>query len=107
MASSSDEPTKYFIKINDLASQELDEIYNYIKEDVGEDIAYKQESLIIRRIRQLSVFPNGYPMLESKPPLRSVRAGRYRIFFLVNDDKKTVEVVHIFHSRRDIDSLAA
>ena len=105
MVSISDDFIKYTIRISDSASKELAEIYEYVKNNAYELAAHRQESLIIKRIRQLDVFPNGYPIVESNPPLRSLRAGRYRIFFLVNDNEQAVEIVHIVHSRRDMNSV--
>lgn len=105
MPSSSRDFPRYAINITATASRELEEIYKYVKENAYELTAHRQEILIIERIRGLEVFPNGYAMMESKPPVRSVRAGRYRIFFLVDDQKKRVEIIHILHARRDIEHI--
>lgn len=103
MPSDSDELPRYVISVTQSALQDLENIYEYVKNNLYDLAAYRQESLVISRIRQLKIFPNGNPPYEPVPPLRSIRAGKYRIFFLVDEETKTVKIVRILHSSQDLD----
>jgi len=64
--------------------------------------AKKFFSLLKERIAQLKEIPYSCPVYEDDPDYRRMVVGDYLVFYMVNEEKKTVEIHRIFHGSQDI-----
>jgi toxin ParE1/3/4 len=87
------------------AEAELDEIWWYIAQESGStDTARKVIASITRRFDLLAQYPRLCRHRDDlRPDLRSYPAGNYLIVYRVTEPD--VLIVHVFHGRRDIESL--
>ena len=100
----------YTLTITDEAKEDLREIYRYISVDLCAPInASRQLDRIEKNILSLNEMPDRFPRysddLWKKRGLRYCVVDNYVIFFLIDKDKKTVSVMRILYSRRNIDSI--
>ena len=54
------------------------------------------------KTERLKEFPYACPVYEDDPDYRMLVVGDYLVFYMVNEDKKTVEIHRMFHGSRDI-----
>lgn len=94
------------IRINPLATADLQEIKNYIAED-SDEAAIKIIRDIILKIENLAVFPEMGSQLMYKIKLKSnyryLVIGQYIIFYVYEHD--TISVQRVLHGKRDILAL--
>lgn len=94
------------IRINPVATSDLQEIKSYIAED-NIDAATKLVKEIIEKIESLAEFPEIGTMLMYKIRLKSkyryVICGQYLIFYIYEDN--TVSIQRILHGKRDYMAL--
>ncbi|QAA32738.1 type II toxin-antitoxin system RelE/ParE family toxin [Clostridium manihotivorum] len=94
------------IRINPVATSDLQEIKSYIAED-NIDAATKVVKEIIEKIESLAEFPEIGTMLMYKIRLKSkyryVICGQYLIFYIYEDN--TVSIQRILHGKRDYMAL--
>lgn len=91
------------IKFTEPASQDLEEIYDYIALD-NVEAAERLRARLQKRWRAAGENPGiGRKRDEWQPNLRSVREGNYLILYHKIDDG--IEIVRIVHGARDIESL--
>lgn len=94
------------IRINPVATSDLQEIKSYIAED-NIDAATKVVKEIIEKIESLTEFPEIGTMLMYKIRLKSkyryVICGQYLIFYIYEDN--TVSIQRILHGKRDYMAL--
>jgi len=98
-------PKKYSIKFLPRAKSELDEISNWIIKDCNDpwaaDIVIRK---ITQKINELTIFPNGHPLVESadmkENSLRMTHVDQYNIFFKVHDN--FVVIYSIMHAHQKI-----
>ncbi len=94
------------IRINPLATADLQEIKKYISEDSGED-AVKTVKDIIEKIERLVDFPEMGTMLmykiRYKSKYRYIICGQYIIFYIYEEN--IVSIQRILHGKRDYMSL--
>ena len=94
------------IRINPVATADLQEIKNFIAED-DINAATKVVKKIIEKIESLVEFPEIGTMLMYKISLRSkyryIICSQYLIFYIYQDD--TVSIQRILHGKRDYMSL--
>lgn len=85
------------------ALADLDNIWDYIAEESGNTVtADGVIDVIIKRFHLLNRYPRmGRARDDLRPGLRSFPAGQYVILYSIDDED--VEIVHVFHGRRDID----
>ena len=95
----------YRVKISRRSYFDIDQIYDYIAINLQNPYsADKIRNKILRRINSLNLFPNGYAKVIGKS-CRVVHAAKYSIFYEVNDEDKTVEILRVLYSRRDLGGL--
>ena len=58
--------------------------------------------LLKEKTARLRRFPYSCPVYEDDPDYRMLIVGDYLVFYMVNEDDKTVEIHRIFHGSRDI-----
>lgn len=94
------------IRINPVATSDLQEIKSYIAED-NIDAAIIVVKEIIEKIESLAEFPEIGTMLMYKIRLKSkyryVICGQYLIFYIYEDN--TVSIQRILHGKRDYMAL--
>ena len=67
-----------------------------------EDTVTKVFRLLKEKIARLKKFPYSCPIYEDDPDYRKLVVGDYLVFYMVDEDKKTVEIHRIFHGSQDI-----
>lgn len=97
----------YGILFSDEAFSDLREIYEYIAFELKEtSLAKKQVNRIRKEIASLNSMPKRYRTVEWEPwksmELRRLNVDNYSIFYLVREENLTVDIVHIFYGKRDI-----
>ena len=94
----------YTVKIYPLAENDLENIYKYyFKESKEESIAIKIVSELKKAILKLSYMPKSHSFAHEQrlknDGFRKLICGDYIIIFLIDDKKKIVSVVRVFHGK--------
>ena len=58
--------------------------------------------LLKEKINRLKDFPYSCPLYEDDNDYRRLVVGDYLVFYMVNEEEKTIEIHRIFHHSRDI-----
>jgi len=85
-------------------------IYSYIAIELqAEQTAVAQIQRIRQNIRKLSLFPEKHKIVEWEPwnsmGMHMLPVNNYVVYYLVEEDNKTVSVVRIFYSGRDVEHI--
>ena len=59
-------------------------------------------ALLKKSAARLKKWPYSCPVYEDDPDYRKLVVGDYLVFYMVNEDEKTVDIHRIFHGTRDI-----
>jgi plasmid stabilization system protein ParE len=62
-------------------------------------------SQLEKTLALIKTYPYGFDQPFSDINARRANVGRYAIFFTVNDATKEIILLHILHSRRDIEQI--
>ena len=92
---------KYHIKYLPETVKDRDEIRDYLSQ-YYESTVKKFFKLLKEKTARLKRFPYSCPVYEDDPDYRTLIVGKYLVFYMINEDDKTVEVHRIFHGSRDI-----
>lgn len=97
---------QYTVQITSRALNDMEEIYNYINEQLHSlESAITQYNRIAEAIEKLDIFPERVKVMESEPEysmeLRQLRADNYSVFYVIRDDKRVV-VTRVLYSASDI-----
>jgi len=65
--------------------------------------ARKFFDLLKSKTARLKDFPYSCPKYEDDPDYRVLVVGDYLVFYIVNEDKKAIEIHRIFHGSQDIE----
>ncbi len=89
---------------------DLVDIYNYISFDLlSPEIAVEHNLKIRNKIKTLKLMPERYQLVDWEPwrsiKMRSFPIDNFIVFYLVNDETKTVGVVRIFYAGRNIKDI--
>lgn len=85
------------------ASDELCLIDNYLAEEISEQVADKFVSSVQAAIASLDHLPKRHPRYSPMPVYHFLpTVYDYIIFYIVNDEKKEVQIHHILHGHRNI-----
>ena len=96
---------RYSVIYTKSALEDLRSIYSYIAGEYGdEDAAAKRVRKIRIAIRTLDMFSGRYPC-HRDTSLHIMPAGRYRVIYVIDDEKKTAGIRRIFASRQNIGYL--
>ncbi len=91
------------IRFTEPATQDLEEIYDYIALD-NIEAAERMQARLQKRWRSAAENPGtGRKRDEWQPNLRSVREGNYLILYRQIEDG--IEIVRVVHGARDIEAL--
>ena len=91
----------YTIKTSENFRGELNEILDYMFYNLYPSTPIRFIDQIINVLINVSSFPKMYMKYEKIKKYRRIIVGYYIIFYNINYNKKTIEVKHIYHSRRD------
>ena len=97
---------KYTIQFSKDAKDDLTDIYSYIKYNLQEpNIANKLIQKIKQEIHKLKDYPIIYPIISDDfiktLQLRKFKIKNYFVFYRVNPNNTTIEIVRVIHSRRN------
>ena len=100
----------YSVIYSSKAKDDLIEIYSYIAFDLQvPDIAEGQVNRIRKTIRSLDFMPSRYITVEWEPGksmrMHQVPVDNFVVYYVVNDDSRTVTVIRIFYGGRDIEDI--
>ncbi len=95
------------VKYTQRAIADIDNIYEYISENLKEpNIAASMVNLIRSEIRKLNEMPMRFRLYDDEPwhsqGLRCFSVKRYMIFYLTDEEDKTVRIVSIMYGGRNI-----
>ena len=93
---------KYKIIIEKYAQEDLENIYNYIKDDlVNTDAAVKLLNKFIDKFETISMFPDSSPLLDneyiSNKNIRKLLVDKYIAFYEVDHSNKEVKIIRILY----------
>jgi plasmid stabilization system protein ParE len=96
--------SKYTVEVFPLAQQDLESIYEYyFAESQEREVALKVTGKLKEAILGLSHVPASHPQARERrlraDGFRKLICGEYVIPFLIDEDKKAVSVVRIFHGK--------
>ncbi len=99
---------KYDVFYSETARNDLTDIYEYIAFHLMEPLtARKTCAGIISEVRSLETFPERFALFDNEPwrsrGLRKLPVKNYLVFYTVNEEKKTVNVIRIMYGARDLD----
>ena len=92
------------------ALDDLREIYSYIANELlVPETASAQLSRIRKEVRSLAFMPARYALVDWEPwysmKMHQLPVDNFIVYYLVDDEKRTVTVVRIFYGGRDIDNM--
>lgn len=97
------------VKITRSASEDIRKIVEHIAYRLNNpEAALSISEMIISSAESLSIFPKRHRVRREDSYGRSIRfclAGNYVIAYCVDDNSRTVEILRVFHSRRDMNNL--
>ena len=96
----------YFVNITDIAEEDITSTVKYISHELKAPIAANNLLDEIEKHEEiLRHTPNIYPRVPdeylAEKGLKFVIVKNYLMFFTVNEDEKSVNVVRFLHGRRD------
>ena len=99
-------PEKYTVKITSQAQEQLREIVSYIQFTLqSPGTALKMLDTPEEEIASLDQFPNRVPLTEEEPwhsqGIHKLSVKNYLVYFWINEDAKTVQVIGVIYGRRD------
>ena len=97
---------EYKVKITPFALSQLSETVNYIANVLlVPETAAKWLDVLQSSIRSLSSMPNRFPLTEEQPwhgkGIRKLNAKGFLVYYLVDEERKTVTVTAVVYGRRD------
>ena len=97
---------EYKVKITPLAYAQLAETVNYISNILlVPETAAKWLDVLQTSIKSLSSMPNRFPLTEEQPwherGIRKLNVKGFFVYYLVNEEGKTVTVTAVVYGRRD------
>jgi addiction module toxin relE len=99
----------YKVRLTNQAKEHLMLIRNYYKDELKEpNVAYRLINLLKSKMMSLSKMTYRVKCVDEEPwrryGLRKIIAKNYNIYFLIDDDKKIVNIVAIIYSRMNQDN---
>lgn len=99
---------KYRIVIRERVERKMRENYNYLTVQYDNEQAALSHTIdIYRAVKKLDVFPRAHSVVEQVRDIeiRVLRVRRYKLYYYVDEDTKTVHIVEMYHSRQNPDGL--
>ena len=97
---------RYEVKLTPQALGQIVETVQYISKTLLEpEIARKWADTLQREIRKLDSMPSRHPLTEEEPwrtkGIRKMPVKNFLVYYLVDEEKKTVWVTAVIYGRRD------
>lgn len=101
---------RYCIRYTQIAKDDLKNIYRYIAKSLKEpQIAANLTKRIRDNIKELDFSPERFIRVDFEPwnsmNMRHFLVGNYEIYYIVDNEKKSVTVIRIFYGGRDIETM--
>ncbi len=101
---------RYRVGYTPLAKDDLKDIYQYIAKQLKEpQIAANLTKRIRDSIKELDFSPERFVRVDFEPwgsmNMRHFPVGNYEIYYLVDNETKTVTVVRIFYGGRNVETM--
>jgi len=101
---------RYRVGYTQLAKDDLKNIYRYITNQLKEpQVAEKLTKRIKNEIKELDFSPERFIRVDFEPwnsmNMRHFPVGNYEVYYIVNNEKKSVTIIRIFYGGRDIETL--
>ena len=98
----------YSVKITNQAGEDLKTIYEYIAFALNSaENAEAQLSRLEKNILKLNEMPYRFKLYEKEPwktrGLRTMPVDNYLVFYLPNDDTRTVTIIRVMYGGRNTD----
>ena len=102
--------SEYRVKYSPEALDDIRGIYSYIAIELqAEQTAVNQVNRIRQNIRKLSMYPEKHRIVGWEPwnsmGMRMLPVDNYVVYYLIEEDKKTVSIVRVFYSGRDVEHI--
>ena len=97
---------RYEVKLTTQAIRQIEETVQYISKILfAPETARKWADTLQREIRKLDSMPSRYPLIEEEPwrtkGIRKMPVKNFLVYYLVDEEKKTVWVTAVIYGRRD------
>jgi len=101
---------KYPVNLSVEASKDINGIYEYIAVALGEkEIAVNMINLLEKNILSFDEMPGRYKLYWNEPwksrGLHIMTVKKYLVFYTVDDNTKSVNIIRVIYSSRDIDDV--
>lgn len=94
--------SKYTLEITVEARQDLDFIYQYIKQtSLSEKVTTKSMNHILKQIRTLERFPKRNSLVKGYAQLRQLHVYTYTVLYLTYEKERSVVIQRIFSNYTD------
>lgn len=100
----------YAVRYSPKALDDLRAIYTYIAGHLQvPETARKQVNRIRDAVRSLDTMPSRYALVDWEPwrqiGMHKVSVDSYVVYYVVNAEKRTVQIIRIFYGGRDAERL--
>lgn len=97
---------KFEIEFSDSCKEEIEEIYQYISENlVSENSAKRLMRKLRNKINNLTYNPEMYEKIHRKnlrsQEFRKIVVDNYVIFYTIDNKKKKIYISHMYYSKRN------
>ena len=91
----------YQIRFEDLVANDLEDVRNFL-ERFPDAAPFRTLGKIMDEIVKLSDWPNSHPRLDENPLFRKLSVDKYNVLYLVDEERKAVQIQFIYHQSRHI-----
>ncbi|MDO4814741.1 MAG: type II toxin-antitoxin system RelE/ParE family toxin [Gemella sp.] len=97
---------KYHIEFTSQAEEHLENIINYIKNDLKSPIAARNTLKKLKEgIEKLDIFPERNPLLienkYGKEGIRRILTNNFYIYYWINLEDKCVQIIAVIYTKRE------
>ena len=97
---------RYEVKLTAQAIEQIEETIQYISKILlAPEIARKWADVLQCKIGELDSMPSRYPLIEEEPwrtkGIRKMLVKNFLVYYLVDEENKTVWVTAVIYGRRD------
>lgn len=97
---------EYVVKLTAQAISQIQETVSYISKVLLEpEIARKWANYLQKQISSLDILPARYPLTEEEPwhtrGIRKMPVKNFLVYYLIDDEQKTVLVTAVIYGRRN------
>lgn len=90
---------EYKVYFSDDALRDFDESLEFIRQD-KRAAAEKFANALLNHVYLLASFPHMGAPVAGRPGVRNLLHTPIRIYYRIDEDKKSVEIIHLWHGSR-------